>query len=262
MSAAADPRFADGAKYDRLMGKWSVLAGVKFLNWLAAPSRLKWIDIGCGSGAFTELIVESCAPVSVDAIDPAEGQLAYARSRPGTGMAQFRVGDAMALPFADATFDAAVMALVIFFVPDPAKGVAEMVRVVRPGGLVTAYAWDATRGGAPIEVMWSELEAAGLAPPRPPSGQASRMENLRQLWADAGLQEIETSEIVVMRSFVDFDEFWAINTATNFGPAIAKLAPDDAVALKQRVRNRLPADAVGRISFSARANAIKGRMPR
>jgi ubiquinone/menaquinone biosynthesis C-methylase UbiE len=97
---------------------------------------LRWIDIGCGSGAFTQLLVERCAPAEVQGIDRSEGQLAFARTRPAAGVAEFRQGDAMALPFAENSFDVAVMALLIFFVPDPAKAVAEMVRVVAPGGTV------------------------------------------------------------------------------------------------------------------------------
>jgi SAM-dependent methyltransferase len=127
-------RFNDGAAYERMMGTWSRPVGNTFLDWLAPAAGLRWIDIGCGSGAFTELVIERCAPAEVQGIDPSEAQLAFARTRPGARMAQFRRGDAMALPFPENSFDAAIMALVIFFVPDPAKGVAEMVRVVAPGG--------------------------------------------------------------------------------------------------------------------------------
>ena len=126
-------RFTDGAAYERMMGTWSRPVGDIFLDWLAPASGLRWIDIGCGSGAFTELVIERCAPAEVQGIDPSEAQLAFARTRPGARMAQFRQGDAMALPFPENSFDAAIMALVIFFVPDPEKGVAEMVRVVAPG---------------------------------------------------------------------------------------------------------------------------------
>jgi ubiquinone/menaquinone biosynthesis C-methylase UbiE len=116
-------RFDDGVAYERYMGQWSQRVGETFLNWLAPPSGLRWLDVGCGNGAFTEMLVDRCAPSSVHGIDPSEGQLSFARTRPASRVAQFRQGDAMALPFPDDIFDAAVMPLVIFFVPDPARGV-------------------------------------------------------------------------------------------------------------------------------------------
>src|SRR3954467_8483670 len=124
------------------MGEGSRLGGETFLDWLAPKSGLRWLDVGCGNGAFTEMLALRCAPVSVEGIDPSEAQLAYARTRSASRVAHFQTGDAMALPFGDDTFDAAVMPLVIFFVPEPAKGVAEMARVVGPGGIVAAYGWD------------------------------------------------------------------------------------------------------------------------
>jgi len=107
--------------------------------------------------------VKRCAPAEVQGIDPSEGQLAFARTRPAARVAQFQHGDAMALPFAAGRFDTAVMALVIFFVPDPAKGIAEMVRVVRPTGLVASYAWDMMGGGFPQEPIIGEMRAIGLS---------------------------------------------------------------------------------------------------
>jgi len=152
-------RFNDGAAYERMMGTWSRLAGEIFLDWLAPRKGLRWIDVGCGNGAFTELIVVRAAPAEVQGIDPSDGQLAYARTRSAVEMAKFRKGDAMALPFSDRTFDVAVMALVIFFVPEPAKGLAEMARVVAPGGEVAAYAWDVAGGGFPLQPVQTELAA-------------------------------------------------------------------------------------------------------
>ena len=255
-------RFDDGAAYERYMGKWSQLVGEAFLDWLAPKSGGRWLDVGCGNGAFTELIVERCAPVSVDGIDPSEAQLAHARIRPALRVAQFRQGDAMALPFPDDTFDASVMPLVIFFVPDPVKGVAEMVRVVRPGGTIAAYAWDIAGGGFPLEPLRVEMRAMGMTPLNPPSIDAARLDALRALWTDAGLQAIETREITVQRTFADFDEFWTSSLlGASVRSALEALPPGNAELIKTRVRARLPADAAGRITYAARANAIKGRVP-
>jgi SAM-dependent methyltransferase len=255
-------RFDDGAAYERMMGAWSKLAGGTFLDWLAPRPGLKWVDVGCGNGAFTELIVARVAPAEVQGIDPSDGQLAYARTRDGTAMAQFHKGDAMALPFAARSFDVATMALVIFFVPEPAKGVAEMVRVVAPGGQVAAYAWDMAGGGFPLEPILIELRAMGFNPLRPPSADASRSEILQQLWTDAGLVEVETRRIDVQRSFVDFDDFWAAaSLGGSIGPLLASMAPDDLAAIKTRVRAHLNEDSAGRITYGSWANAIKGRVP-
>ena len=254
-------RFEDGAVYERMMGTWSRLAGAVFLDWLAPRPGLRWIDVGCGNGAFTELIVERCAPAEVRGIDPSTEQLAYARARPAARVAEFVQGDAMALPFPDDRFDAAVMALVIFFVPDPAKGVAEMARVVCPGGTVAAYSWDILGGGFPLEPMRIEMSAMGTPPPFPPSVEASRMEALQGLWAGAGLDAVETRQIAVQRTFANFDEFWTISLGSSVGLVVAAMAPAKVETLKTRLRARLPADAAGRVTYGAYANAIKGRVP-
>lgn len=258
----AQIRFEDGAAYERMMGTWSRLAGEVFLDWLASRQSLRWIDIGCGNGAFTELIVDRCAPAEVQGIDPSAGQLAFAQERPAGRMAEFRQGDAMALPFPEDRFDAAVMALVIFFVPDPAKGVAEMVRVTRSGGTVAAYAWDMLGGGFPLDPIQAELRAIGITPPLPPSADSSRMEALVDLWTDAGLEAVTTREITVQRTFADFDDFWKCSQSPSFAPIISAMTPSDVESLKTRVHARLPVDAAGRISCEGRANAIAGYVPK
>jgi SAM-dependent methyltransferase len=256
-------RFDDGAAYEQMMGVWSRSVGEIFLDWVAPSSGLRWLDVGCGNGAFTELVCTRCAPAEVHGIDPSDGQLAFARTRPGATAAQFHQGSAMALPFPDNSFDAASMALVIFFVPEPAKGVAEMVRVVAPGGTVAAYAWDLFGGGLPVTPIQAELRAMGVTPPWPPSPEASRIETMRALWTDAGLEAIETRDITVTRTFADFEEYWSISlTGAGVESAIKMLADHDAERLRERVRSLLPADATGRLTVSARANAVKGRMPK
>lgn len=256
-------RFDDGAAYERAMGVWSQLAGRVFLDWLAPSSGLRWVDVGCGNGAFTELLIGRCAPSEIQGVDPSEAQLTFARARPGARGARFLQGDAMALPFDNARFDVAVMALVIFFVPDPAKGVAEMARVVCSGGVVATYAWDMLGGGFPFDPIQVEIRALGISPPLPPSADASRMEVLRDLWTNAGLQSVDTREITVQRTFADFDDFWSTSTITgSIGPTLAAMPASDVERLKARLRARLPADAAGRITYDARANAIKGRVPK
>lgn len=136
------PLFRDATAYEHGMGVWSSLVGQQFLDWLHPPMDLRWIDVGCGSGALAELLAERCAPRHIHGIDPSEAQLDFARARLLNHPVTLRRGDALALPFDSRSFDAAVMALVIFFVPDPSQAVAEMVRVVVPGGIVAAYAWD------------------------------------------------------------------------------------------------------------------------
>ncbi len=255
-------RFDDGGAYEQAMGVWSRSAGEIFLDWLAPATGLRWLDVGCGSGAFTELIVRRCAPGEVQGIDPSEEQLAFARARSAAQAVRFRQGDAMALPFADASFDAAVMALVLFFVPQPSQGVAEMARVVRPGGLVAAYLWDFEAGGFPFEPIQAELRAMGLTPALPPSLQAARMDVLRELWRGAGLAAIDSRTITASRSFASFEEFWTLTTAmSSMRAAIARMTPADASAFRSRVQARLPTDAAGRITYQARANAIQGRVP-
>ena len=200
-------RFADGASYERMMGTWSRLVGDVFLTWLEPQPRQRWIDIGCGNGAFTELLVERCAPMEVQGIDPSEEQLTFARTRPAARVAEFQQGNAMALPFPEERFDVAVMALVIFTLPEPAKAVAELSRVVRRGGTVATYIWDMEGGGSPTYPVLGEMRSAGLTHPIPPRLAASRMDVLLDLWTGAGLQAIKAREIVVQRTYADFNDF-------------------------------------------------------
>jgi len=260
--AAQQIRFTDGSAYERMMVTWSRLAGDIFLDWLAPKSGVRWIDIGCGNGAFTQLVCDRCAPAEIHGIDPSQAQLAFARTRPASQIARFQPGDAMALSFPDNSFDAATMALVIFFVPDPEKGVAEMIRVTAPGGLVAAYVWDILGGGFPAYAFQAELAAMGHAPLHPPSVAVSQMEPLRQLWRGADLDAVETREIEVNRTFADFDEFWSITeTVAPVAPVIAAMTPDDVATLKRRVKARLSPAPDGSVTCAGRANAVMGTVP-
>jgi ubiquinone/menaquinone biosynthesis C-methylase UbiE len=255
--------FNDGAGYERYMGVWSRLVGEFFLAWLAPASGLRWLDIGCGNGAFTEMIVDRCAPAAVEGVDPSAEQIDFARTRPATRQAQFRRGDAMALPYPAASVDVAVMPLVLFFVPVPATGVAEMARVLRPGGIASAYAWDMAGDGFPYQTLIDEMRAMGVAIPDPPSPDASRLEVMRELWTGAGLQSVETRAITVRRTYADFAEYWAtVLKGPNAGPRLAAMPATDRERLKVRLQSLLPSDATGRITISGVANAVKGTVAR
>jgi ubiquinone/menaquinone biosynthesis C-methylase UbiE len=252
--------FSDGKAYERMMGRWSRAVGEQFLGWLNVTKGQRWLDVGCGNGAFTELLIARMSPTEVMAIDPSDGQIAYARTRAGVSTAQFRIGDAQELPYADGHFDAAAMALVISFVPNPAKAVAEMARVVRPGGLVAAYMWDFD-GGVPLQPFTAAMKAMGLPVNLPPSSAVATLDNMRTLWEQAGLVGIDTTVIRIKVGFDDFEDFWTSN-AVPIGPqgkAISEMSPAKRDELRARLREALPVGKDGRIAYEAFANAVKGK---
>ena len=256
--------FADGEAYERLMGRWSRLAGEIFLDWFDIPANVRWLDVGCGNGAFTAALIARCAPAEVIGIDPSEGQVSFARTRPGAKPAQFQIGDAQAIPFGDDRFDVAVMALVITFLSDPAKAVSEMARVVRPGGWVGTYMWDGPGGGTPVHPIYVAMESLGMPSPRPPGAAVSRRDTLQALWKDAGLESIETQVIRIPVMYSDFDDFWDSNSVPvgPQGKAIQEMSQTVRAQLRARVREQLPIGPDGRIAYESFANAVKGRVSR
>jgi len=246
------------------MGRWSRLAGEIFLDWFDIPANVRWLDVGCGNGAFTAALIARCAPVEVIGIDPSEGQVSFARTRPEAKSAQFRIGNAQALPFGDDRFDVAVMALVITFLSDPGKAVSEMARVVRPGGWVGTYMWDVPAGGTPVHPIYVAIESLGMPSPRPPGAEVSRRDALQALWKDAGLESIETQVIRIPVMYSDFDDFWDSNTVPvgPQGKAIQEMSPTVRAQLRARLREQLPVGPDGRIAYTSFANAVKGRVSR
>ena len=259
---ADEIRFDDGASYELLMGRWSLLVGERFLDWVGVPGGARWLDVGCGNGAFTERLLERCAPAAVEGIDPSEPQIAYARAHapPGAKL-RYRVADAMSLPYGDARFDAAVMALVLFFVPDPAAGVAEMCRAVRSGGVVAAYHWDILGGGFPLADIGAEVRKLGIPPRLPPSVAASTIEASTALWQQAGLREVRSCQITVQRRFDSFDDYWNSAGASNtLRPVFDAMSAEQRELVKANVHARLQAGD-GPLTLSARANAVSGIKP-
>lgn len=255
-------RFDDGAAYEIGMGSWSRPVGAKFLEWMTPTAGKDWLDVGCGNGAFTQLIAESCSPANLAAADPSPGQLDHARGRSISGAPQFVQADAMAMPFPDDSFDYVVSALVLFFVPEPARALSEMVRMVRPGGTVAAYLWDLPQGGFPYEQLELLFEAFGATRTQPPHAAIAEPRRMFELWHDAGLEDIATVPLTVERRFNTFDDYWQAAMATPGIVAAMQDMPEDQIqririALESRLGNR-PGEPV---FVSARAHAVRGVRP-
>ena len=261
--ADAAVAFDDARAYEHFMGRWSRAIGTAFLQWLAAPQAARWLDVGCGTGAFTELLLESCAPATVTAVDPAASQIDYARHHLPAERVDLRVADAQEMPFADDAFDIVASALAINFMADRARALSEMRRVCRPGGFVAGYVWDFAGGRSAAWPLRLGLERIGAAmPPIPGAGDTS-LDALRALFASAGLTPIATHAIEVTLTFASFEEYWRSQTPTFTpqGMIVASLPDADRRRLKEIVRAALPANSDGSITYAARANAVKARRP-
>ncbi|HVI88643.1 MAG TPA: class I SAM-dependent methyltransferase [Dongiaceae bacterium] len=258
----ASNTFTDGKAYERMMGRWSRVVGGIFLDWLKQPDNLRWLDVGCGNGAFTEEVITRCHPAAMEGIDPSAEQIAFARERTGTRMAHFQQADAQVLPFGDDSFEVATMALVIAFIPDPAKAVRELARVLQPGGLAAAYMWEIP-GQTPLAPLHNTLRAMGMEPQQPPSSAVAQPEALQDLWHKAGLTAVETRSIRIPVSYENLDDFCASNIVP-LGPhagLIATMSPETKAQLRERLREALPIATDGSIVYEAVAHAVKGRAP-
>jgi SAM-dependent methyltransferase len=255
--------WASGDAYERYVGRWSRPVAAEFLRWLAVPGGMDWVDVGCGTGALTATILEAAAPGRVRGYDLSPDHVAAARERVGDPRAEFAQADATALPDPPHTFDAAVSGLVLNFVPEPARAVAEMRRVVRPDGVVAAYVWDYAGEMQLIRTFWdaaveldpsaAELDEGrrfGICGPGP----------LRELFESAGLRDVRVRAIDVPTRFADFDDYWQPFLGGQ-GPApgyAASLDEDRREALLGRIRTRLPFAPDGSIPLTARAWAVRG----
>ena len=247
--------------YERFMGAWSRSIGERFLAWLDPPRDARWVDLGCGTGAFSELILRHCAPKSLTGIDPSPEQIAYVRKHlPGH---TFEVGDSMAMRFGEGAFDVVASALVFHFIPDRQKAFAEMHRVLAPGGLVGGYTWkrNAAENFAPYAPVMTGVKHIGaetITSPMVPEGSS---EGMRASLAAAGFTDIAVTEIEVTRTFRDFDEYWDVQ-CISFSPpgrTIAKLSEAQRAKLRDLMRERMTPGADGSITHAATAMAGRGR---
>jgi SAM-dependent methyltransferase len=255
-----------GDCYEPYVGRWSRRVAAVFVERLAVPRGRRWADVGCGTGALTHAILERCDPAAVTGIDASAAFVEHARAHTSDARATFLTGDAQALPLPDASVDAAVSGLVLNFVPEPARAAAEMARVVGAGGVVGVYVWDYAEGMALMRRFWDAAAALDPAAAALDEGRRfplCRPEPLAALLEGAGLRDVEVAPIDIETPFRDFDDYWSPflgGQGPAPGYAMALTAPRRA-ALRERLRETLPAAGDGTIALTARAWAAHGRTP-
>jgi SAM-dependent methyltransferase len=256
----------DGDAYEAYVGRWSRLTSEEFVRWLSVPHGGRWIDVGCGTGATVDAIRMTCAPGALVGIDTAEAFVAYARFRDTGTQARFLVGTAEALPVETGAFDAAVSALVLNSLRDKVAALGEMMRAVRPGGLVAAYVWDYAGEMQVIRRFWDaavalDSRAAGLDPGR--TDTICRPERLADLFQAAGLTQVETRAIDVPAIFRNFAELWEpFLIGQGLAPRYCMSLPKEGrIRLREQLQAMLPVASDGRIHLIARAFAVRGTLP-
>jgi SAM-dependent methyltransferase len=267
MDNRAKETWGSGDAYEQYVGRWSRLVAVEFLGWLNVGTGSTWGDVGCGTGVLAEGILAGADPISIVAVDRAEGFIRMARDKLKKGSVQLSVGDAMALPWRTNLCDTTVSGLVLNFVSDPKVMAAEMVRVTRPGGIVAAYVWDYAGGMQIMRHFWDA--AVELNPHDSKLDQAERFpicqpEPLERLFQDAGLEAVSIRPIDIVTVFRDFDDYWNPFLGRQ-GAAPTYLASLETAArgrIREALRARLPTAADGSIRLRARAWGVRGAVPR
>jgi SAM-dependent methyltransferase len=248
------------------MGRWSRLVATRFVDWLAAPTGLDWLDVGCGSGALSEAIVAKSRPAHLTAIDQSDGFVRTAQRTLGE-WASCRVADALALPLEGSSVDFAVSGLVLNFLPLPGKAVAEMARVTAAGGRVAVYVWDYAGTMEFLQVFWDTV--VELFPDASDRHESVRFPEsnphaLERLLTNAGLADVETASIEIPTHFRNFDDYWEpFLGGQGPGPSfVASLNEPMRSRLLTALKARLPAQPDGSILLIARAWAAQGRVER
>ena len=240
--------------YDRFMGRYSAQLTAQMADLAGVEAGQLVLDVGCGPGALTTELVARVGAESVAAVDPSEQFVAAARER-HRGV-DVRRSAAEELPFPDATFDAALAQLVVHFMADPVCGLGEMARVTRAGGVVAACVWDHAGEQTPLALFWRavgelfpDVEGeTGLA--------GSREGHLGELFAQAGLSEIEETALPVRVEHPSFEDWWDPFTL-GVGPAGSFYAQQDVEAQRQ-LRERCRELLRPPFTLSARAWAARG----
>jgi SAM-dependent methyltransferase len=254
-----------GALYEPYVGRWSRLVARDFLRWLAPAPQLDWLDVGCGTGALTETILQTTEPRSARGLDLAPAFIDYARAHVRDPRVTFDVADAQSLPVEPRSVDAAVSGLAINFVPQPPLAAREMARAVRPGGVVAVYVWDYAEKMELMRYFWDA--AIALDRDALPLDEGRRFplcqpDPLVALLTGAGLKDVQARAIDVPTRFRDFDDYWSPFLGGQ-GPApgyVMALDESRRTALRDRLRASLPIAGDGSIAMVARAWAVRGRV--
>ena len=255
--------WADGAAYERYVGRWSRVVARQFLAWLSAAPDGRWLDVGCGTGALSQTILQQAAPRTVHGVDRSEAFVALAKQQVADARARFESGDAQALPAETAAYDAVVSGLMLTFVPQPERAAAEMARAARPGAVVAVYVWDYSEMMQMLRHFWdaaSALDPAAAALDEGRRISVCQPEPLAAIWRGAGLQAVEVTALDIDTHFTDFEDYWAPFLGGQ-GPAPAYamgLNEERRAALRERLRAALPFAADGSVPLVARAWAVRG----
>jgi SAM-dependent methyltransferase len=252
--------------YEAYIGRWSRPLARAFVTWLAPPPRLSWLDVGCGTGALTQAILDAADPGEILGVDPSTDFIGAATAQVVDPQVRctFEIGDARALPVASDAYDVVVAGLVLNFVPEPETAATEMVRAARPGGTVAAYVWDFAGEMQFVRSFWEA--AVALDPAAAAWDQARQFpichpEPLAALFRGAGLADVVVEAIEIPTTFRDFDDYWQPHLLAGAGVApryVASLEETERPALRERLRATLPVAADGSIPLIARAWAVRG----
>ena len=254
--------FEQGSPYERYVGRWSRSLAPKFLSWMDCPGGLRWLDVGCGTGALSAAVLNACSPSLVVGAEPSRGFIKTAQMNLA-GRASLCQAVAQALPMRSGCFDVVVSGLALNFVPDPRAGLMEMFRVTKDGGSVGAYVWDYGGKMEMLQAFWEaaiELDPAASRLDEAPRFPVCRPGPLDDLFTSSGLSDVHVEGIELQMRFVDFDDYWGPFLGGQ-GPAPAyAMSLDDAARarLRERLRARLPVEPDGSIPLIARAWAVRG----
>jgi SAM-dependent methyltransferase len=245
-----------GEAYDRFMGRYSRPLAARLADLLDLAPGQRALDVGCGPGALTDQLVDRLGADSVAAVDPSGPFVEACRARhPGVDV---RVGTAEALPYEDDAFDAAAACLVVHFMTDPVRGLAEMARVTRAGGRVAATVWDLAGNRAPMAPVWRAMAEVRPDESDESAMQGGRAGDLEDLMTRAGLRAVEGVEIPVTVAHPSFEEWWSpyLHGVGPIGETVAGLGPDQRERLEDAVRRDL---GDGPFEVTAVAFAARGR---